>query len=121
MANQIEPLRHMSVFSPEQFGSKRIDIIGCGATGSRIALELAKLGVSNLHLWDFDKVESHNLANQAFELSHVGEKKVNALAEIIQRATGLEVVTHDEAVTGMTPLGNVVFLLTDTMASRKEI
>lgn len=121
MTNMVEPNRHMSVFSPESFGNRRIDIVGCGATGSRIAMELAKLGVTNLHLWDFDKVESHNVANQLFGLGDVGKSKVVALGEEIKSKTGLECTLHDEAVTGRTRLGNVVFLLTDTMASRKEI
>jgi molybdopterin/thiamine biosynthesis adenylyltransferase len=119
--NHIEPTRHLKVFSPADFGSTRIDIIGVGATGSRIALSIAKLGVSNLHIWDFDKIESHNLANQAFGLADVGRPKVEAMADLIKAQTGLEVVPHNEAVTGRTRLGNVVFLLTDTMKSRKEI
>ena len=84
-------------------------------------MELAKLGVQNLHVWDFDKIEPHNLANQCYALEDVGEQKVDALAKGIKRYTGLEVTTHNEAVTGRTRLGEVVFLLTDTMASRKEI
>ena len=43
-----------------------IHIIGCGATGSWVALMLAKMGISNITCWDFDKVEEHNLPNQFF-------------------------------------------------------
>ncbi len=119
--SKIDPLRHLSVFNPDVFGKLRVDVIGCGATGSQIAMQLAKLGVENLHLHDFDVVESHNLANQLFGLEDVGKKKTKALAERITRDTGLVPVLHEQAVTGRTVLGNVVFLLTDTMASRKEI
>jgi len=121
MGNLVEPLRHLLVFSPDHFANRRVDLIGVGATGSRIAMELAKLGVQNLHAWDFDKVEDHNVANQIFGIEDIGKQKVHALSERIQTDTGLEITTHDEAVDGRTLLGDVVFLLTDTMASRKEI
>lgn len=121
MRNQIDPSRHLSVFSPSAFGSRRVDVIGAGATGSRVALSLAKLGVENLHVWDFDHVEEHNVANQAFGLSDVASLKVEALARLVNAQTGLEINTHPEKVDGSQPLGEVVFLLTDTMASRKAI
>lgn len=119
--NKVDTLRHDSVFNAHEFGNRRIDIVGCGATGSRIALSLAKLGVSNLHLWDYDVVEEHNVANQVYGIADTGKLKVEALASLIKDQTGLDVEAHDETVTGETQLGQIVFLLTDTMASRKEI
>jgi len=117
----IDPARHRSVFSPSRFGDRRVDVVGVGATGSRIALGLAKLGVQNLHAWDFDKVEEHNVANQLYTVGSVGSYKVTALARLIHAQTGDSITTHKEAVTGNTKLGEVVFLLTDTMSSRREI
>jgi molybdopterin/thiamine biosynthesis adenylyltransferase len=119
--NKVEALRHQKVFQPADFGERRIDVIGCGATGSRIAMQLAKLGIQVLHLWDFDEIAEHNVANQIYGISDIGKKKVDALAAMIHEQTGLDVVPHDERVTGKEALGDVVFLLTDTMASRKEI
>lgn len=120
-AARIDPLRHLSVFSLHAFGTRRVDVIGAGATGSRIVLSLAKLGVENIHVWDFDKVEEHNVANQAFGLEHVGLLKVDALAQLVRAATGAEITVHSEKVDGTQTLGDIVFLLTDTMSSRKEI
>lgn len=117
----VDPLRHLSVFSPTAFGNRRVDVIGAGATGSRMVLSLAKLGVENLHVWDFDKVAAHNVANQAFGNGDVGRLKVDALAELVKNQTGADIVIHPEKVDGTQVLGSVVFLLTDTMASRKEI
>ncbi len=120
-ARVIDPSRHLKIFSPDAFGQRRVDVVGCGATGSRIALSLAKLGVKNLHLWDFDVIEEHNIANQAFGNDQIGQLKVLALKAMIEQQTGLVATPHDEAVTGRTQLGSVVFVLTDTMSSRKEI
>lgn len=117
----IDPLRHLSTFSPSAFGDRRVDVIGCGATGSRIALSIAKLGIQNIHIWDFDSVEEHNIPNQIFGMSDIGKKKTEAIAEIVKFTTGTEIEIHDEKVDGSQKLGKVVFLLTDTMSSRKEI
>lgn len=119
--NNVNTIRHESVFSATSFGDKRVDVIGAGATGSRIIIALAKLGIENLHVWDYDKVESHNVANQAFRLCDIGKSKVEALAEIVKESTGLNIVKHNEKVDGGQKLGEVVFVLTDTMSSRKEI
>lgn len=117
----IDFIRHQSVFDPLAFGSRRVDVIGAGATGSRVVLSLAKLGVEVIHVWDFDRVEAHNIANQAYGNDDIGKLKVAALAELVKRQTGTELFVHDQKVDGTQELGSVVFLLTDTMVSRREI
>lgn len=114
-------LRHESVFCAESFGNKRIDVIGVGATGSYVTMQLAKLGISNIHVWDYDKVEDYNLPNQLFGMDHIDKLKVEALKDIIKATTGTEITVHNEKVDGTQELGEVVFLLTDTMDSRKQI
>lgn len=114
--------RHIDILNPDMISDLRIDVIGCGATGSKIALSLAKLGITNIHCWDFDTVESHNIPNQVYTLQDVGKLKVEALQRIIKEATGTTTITaHNEKVDGTQELGDIVFLLTDTMSSRKEI
>lgn len=117
----VDPLRHLAVFSPDAFGKRRVDVVGAGATGSKVVFDLAKLGVENIHVWDFDNVEEHNVANQAFGLGDVGAQKVDALADIVKATTGTTITTHAERVDGTQQLGHVVFLLTDTMESRRQI
>jgi molybdopterin/thiamine biosynthesis adenylyltransferase len=116
--------RQHAFLDPANFNQKnyRIDIIGAGATGSYVAFQLAKMGIQGMHIWDADVVESHNLPNQLYGLADVGKPKVEALSEYLKEIAGIEVTTHNEFVnseTGM--LGDIVFLLTDTMSSRKEI
>ncbi len=117
----VDPLRHISVFKPYAFGARRVDVIGCGAVGSRVVLSLAKLGVANIHAWDFDHVEEHNLANQIFGLGDVGMFKVEALAKEVRENTGTIITVYPERVNRSQRMGEIVFLLTDTMSSRKEI
>jgi molybdopterin/thiamine biosynthesis adenylyltransferase len=121
MPTAIDTSRHIDVFSPGALGNVRVDIIGVGATGSRVVLSLAKLGLENIHVWDFDIVESHNIANQAYRLGDIGRLKVDALQEIVLDATGTRVTSHNEKVDGSQKLGEIIFLLVDSMAARKEI
>ena len=46
-------------------------VIGCGAIGSHVCEELARLGISNVHLYDFDTVSSHNITNQMFKTNDI--------------------------------------------------
>ena len=106
-----------------------IHIIGAGATGSWVALFLAKLGISNITVWDFDKVEAHNIPNQVYRLegngtegiTDVGEYKVDALSGIVRGSTGININAKNIKVDGNQPLSGIVFVLTDTMRSRKDI
>lgn len=69
-------------FQPEK-NRNRIHIIGCGSVGSTVAENLARSGVTKMTLWDFDKVEAHNLANQMFRQKDVGRPKIEALADML--------------------------------------
>lgn len=70
-------------FQPEKIDC-RIHIIGCGSVGSTVAVMLAKAGVTKMTLWDFDVVESKNLANQMFRSIDIGTPKIEALANILE-------------------------------------
>lgn len=118
MGNSINTIRHFSHFNPSN--SPSVTIIGCGATGSKIALSLAKLGIEDMTLYDGDIVESHNIANQAFSLKHLDAPKVKALEELIYEASELKVQANVEMFEKQSVSG-IVFLLTDTMKSRKDI
>lgn len=113
--------RQLDLFAPEKFGNTPVHVVGVGATGSYVAYLLAKLGIRNIHIYDFDFVEDHNLPNQLYRLKDVGRPKVEALSEIIEEATGIKVTKHFERVTGQTKLEGYVFLLVDSMKVRLEI
>lgn len=109
-------------FQPEK-DNTRIHIIGCGSVGSTIAENLARCGVKKMTLWDFDKVEEHNLVNQMFRAKDVGKLKVEALKEII-----LEINPEAEKDIRLKPNGwqgeiisGYVFLAVDSIELRREI
>ena len=69
-------------FKPEKV-KERIHIIGCGSIGSTVAELLVRFGLTKLSLYDLDKVEPKNLANQLFRQEHVGMEKVTVLAQML--------------------------------------
>ncbi len=62
----------------------KIGIAGLGGLGSNIAVSLARAGLGNLVLVDFDIVEHSNLNRQYYFLNHIGMYKTNALKNIIK-------------------------------------
>ncbi len=58
--------------------SKTVMVVGCGAVGSFAIEALARSGIGNLILVDFDKVEESNINRQLFALqSTIGTQKVD--------------------------------------------
>lgn len=112
--------RQVNILDPEEFKTP-IHIIGAGATGSWLAFSLAKMGIQNLHIYDFDEVGMHNLPNQMFGIRNIDKNKALTIKQIIRQFTGYKVKAHDVKIDGTQPLQGIVFMLTDTMASRKNI
>ena len=124
--------RQLGLLDPASIKNKSITIIGCGATGSHIALMLAQMGWGDisrdqgvLKIIDGDIVEEHNLANQIYEPSHIKMPKAEALRDIIRRKCGFEIQAYNQMVDDNTPSelirSTYIFMLTDTMKSRSSI
>lgn len=62
---------------------KRVMIVGLGSFGSQIAIELAKAGVGNFALMDFDRVELHNLSRHTATVNDLGRLKTDVIADAI--------------------------------------
>ena len=63
------------------FESATVAICGLGGLGSNIAFALARAGVGNLILIDFDSVDITNLHRQQYKASQIGMNKTEALKE----------------------------------------
>ena len=109
-------------FKPEEV-KERIHIIGCGSVGSAVAELLARFGLTKLTLYDFDKVEPKNLANQLFRQEHIGMEKVVALAQMLCEINPEMESTIKTAPDGYATqkLSGYVFLCVDNIDLRREI
>jgi molybdopterin/thiamine biosynthesis adenylyltransferase len=63
--------------------SRRVIIVGLGSFGSQIAIELAKSGVGQFSLMDFDRVELHNLVRHTAFLNDLGRLKTDYIRDCI--------------------------------------
>lgn len=66
------------------FKNSKVSILGCGGLGSNIAMILARAGIGEIFLYDFDKVEYSNLNRQNYKISDIGKEKVLASKKIIE-------------------------------------
>src|SRR5216683_3115532 len=72
-----------SLFDIQQFASVRVLIAGCGSGGGSVALQLAMSGIRNFALLDHDIIGPENVIRHVCGRRFIGEKKVNALAEVL--------------------------------------
>src|SRR5208283_1783237 len=80
-----------------RLGQCRATIVGVGAVGRQVALQLAAMGLPWLQLVDFDTVEVGNLAAQGYLESDLTRPKVEATAELCRTINSkLEVQTVAE-------------------------
>ena len=109
-------------FQPEK-DKARIHIVGCGSVGSTVAENLARAGITNMTLWDFDVVEPKNLANQMFRQKDIGQLKVDAVKDIlceINPEIADFIKLEPEGWKGQ-QLNGYVFLCVDSIELRREI
>lgn len=113
--------KHREFFNPDEFKDE-IHVIGCGAIGSTIAENLTRLGINQLHLYDFDTVSEHNITNQMFYAAHIGLPKLQAIYEICKAINqNIEIILHPEGWKKGTRLAGHVFVAVDNIETRKEI
>lgn len=128
MTEAINIMRHESVFNPADHPYP-IHVIGAGATGSRVFAALVELGISDIHVYDDDIVEDHNLANQIYTVHDINQEKVEGCRHFAEQKLGAVPDTMYFRNRKVTPeyiaaggvSGGVVFILTDTMDSRRNI
>lgn len=103
--------------------TERIHLIGCGSVGSTLAELLARAGFTRITLYDFDKVEPHNIANQMFVESDINRPKVEAVADRIRAINPLigdDLKLKPEGWNGQ-KLNGYVFLCVDNIDLRRKI
>lgn len=62
---------------------RNVLIVGLGSGGASIAVELAKAGVGNFALIDFDRLELHNISRHIAGVNELGRLKTNIVRDAI--------------------------------------
>lgn len=104
--------------------NEKINVIGCGAGGSWLTFFLLKMGFNNIHVYDYDVIEEHNLPNQFFKENDINLHKVDSITNIYNEFFNEDISrlkVHKEKITEDNAhiLTGVVFSCVDSMETRK--
>lgn len=114
--------RQVSIFDPSDFRNVAITIAGLGNIGSHTALALTRMGLSNFTLFDFDTVEEHNLASQAYSIADVGQEKILALVrQMMVLNPDVRLKANSMPFTGKEQEGQILISAVDSMAARRTM
>jgi len=117
-------LRQQDVVPEQKLSELRIAVIGTGAIGRQVALQLASMGAKHMVLIDFDTVEEHNLPVQGFKEAQLGKPKVEAVAEDCHALNSqLNLLPINERYKAKThaSLADVLFSCVDSIEGRRAI
>jgi len=115
-------IRQRDLVPPERLAEIRATIVGVGAIGRQVSLQLAAIGVPRLQLIDFDSVEPVNLCAQGFYESDLGKPKVEATADICRQINSeIGITTASRKFQSMQFTGGILICAVDNIETRKRI
>ncbi len=114
--------RQQDMVPMERLARCKATVIGVGAIGRQVALQLAAMGIPWLQLADFDVVEASNLASQGYLQDDLGRPKVVATGDLCHQINhGLEVHQVAERFRRSMRIGNVLFSCVDKIDVRRLV
>jgi sulfur carrier protein ThiS adenylyltransferase len=114
--------RQQDLVPMERLSACKATVVGVGAIGRQVALQLAAMGVPWLQLVDFDIVEESNLASQGYLEEDLGRMKVEATADLCRKINrNLEVRVVIDRFKRSMEVGNTVFVCVDKIDVRRLV
>lgn len=90
-------IRQRGLIPANKLATVHATVIGVGAIGRQVALQLASIGVNHLTLYDHDHVAIENLAAQGYWPEDLGQPKVQATAKVCQQILpGMDILAVEE-------------------------
>lgn len=115
-------IRQRELIPPEKLHNTRVMVVGVGAGGRQVSLQLAAIGVPRIQLIDFDTVKVENLAAQGYFEADLGRPKVDATADVCRAINPtIEIRTAKERFRSLQFTGGVLFCCVDKIDTRKMI
>lgn len=114
--------RQTELVPPARLTDLIATVIGVGAIGRQVALQLAAIGVRRLQLIDFDLVEMTNVTTQGYFADDVGLSKVEATkisAKCVDRTIAIEPIV--DRFRSKQWIGPAVFCCVDSISARGAI
>ncbi len=99
-----------------------VTVIGVGAIGRQVALQLAAIGVRRLQLIDFDHVEATNVTTQGYRAADIGQSKVSATTSDVRQIDAIvEAESVEDRFRPKMQIGEAVFCCVDSISARSAI
>ena len=115
-------VRQSELVPMEKLKLLTVTVVGVGAIGRQVALQLAALGVQRLQLIDFDNVEPTNITTQGYLAADLGQPKVEATACAVQAIdVSLKVEQVLDRFRPGLVTGEAIFICVDSISSRAAI
>lgn len=94
----------------ERLQAAKVCVLGCGGLGTHILFDLAALGIKNLTILDFDKIELSNLNRQIlYKEIDIGTEKVEtAKKRLLEFNSSMNITTHSLRLQSTDDVANVV-------------
>ena len=106
----------------DRLSDLRATVVGVGAIGRNVALQLAAIGVPRIQLVDFDAVDDSNRTAQGYALADVGASKVLATLTAIRHIDPtIQVETVADRYRPRLQAGDAVFCCVDSIEARAAI
>jgi molybdopterin/thiamine biosynthesis adenylyltransferase len=93
---------------------------GCGGIGSWLSLLLSRLDMK-IYLYDFDRIEPHNVGGQLFKMRDVGSYKALSMSNTLLEFSGADCNYRLERYTKDSIKGSIMFSAFDNMQARKTM
>jgi len=114
--------RQADIVPAERMANLTVTVVGVGAIGRQVALQLAAMGVSKLQLIDFDRVEIENLCCQGYLEHDLGMLKVEATSRMSWQINSQVTIEQvGQRFQRSAPGGDVLFSCVDSIDTRKLI
>lgn len=79
-------LRLISWWNQERLAASKVLVVGAGALGNEVLKNLALVGVGDIYVIDYDRIDSSNLSRSVlFRMEDSGKYKVEVAADVIGR------------------------------------
>jgi sulfur carrier protein ThiS adenylyltransferase len=115
-------IRQREIVPPEKASNLKVTVIGVGAIGRQVALQLAAMGIKDLQFIDPDVVAPENLAAQGFLEGDLDKLKVDAVKATCEKINSeITIETIPALYTEDIDAGDVVFCCVDSMMARQHI
>ena len=115
-------IRQESLVPSDRLRNLMVTVIGVGAIGRQVALQLAAIGVQRLQLIDFDQVEWTNITTQGYLQTDLGKFKTTATRETAERlASEIDITELQDRFRPRHETGSIIFCCVDSISVREAI